>query len=206
MVGCMNPKKAFCHRGHRERREIPGIGSASRSRQMSAHSKQHTLLIYLCDLRALCGWIAVFRKSRVWGAIFAVASWTSYPGFALAQDMRDPTRPAVHQGEAKPAPTSRVDTWVLQSVLISSERRYAIINGQIVAPGDWIGGALLLEVAEGSATLRTSEGRKILNLYPRTKSRAPEGQKRMLIQTYAGSSADPKQIFKSGVAGPQREP
>jgi MSHA biogenesis protein MshK len=206
MAGCMNPKKAFCHRGHREHREIPEIGLTSRARQMSALSKQRVLLTCLCDLCALCGWIAVVRMNCVWGMMLAVATFVSCPIGAVAQEMRDPTRPSAHRDESGSAASSRVDSWVLQSVLISPERRFAIINGHVVAPGEWVNGALLLEVAEGSATLRTSEGRKMLNLYPRVTGRATRAQKQTIVQTYAESSSGPKSSFKSGSAGPQREP
>lgn len=142
----------------------------------------------------------------VCGVTLGVATFVFYPSTASAQDLRDPTRPAVHRDETRVVTSSRVDSWTLQSVLISPDRRYAIINGHIVAPGEWVNGALLLEVAEGSATLRTSEGRKILNLYPRVTGRAFVARQRGIVQTYAESSPDPKQLFKSGASGPQSKP
>ena len=56
--------------------------------------------------------------------------------------------------------------WVLQSVLISPERRYAIINDEVVALGGSIAGAELVAVAEERVTLRTQEGLRIVRLYP----------------------------------------
>jgi hypothetical protein len=56
--------------------------------------------------------------------------------------------------------------WILQSVLISPERRYAIINGEVVALGGSIAGAELVAVAEERVTLRTREGLRVVHLFP----------------------------------------
>ena len=85
---------------------------------------------------------------------------------AAAQALRDPTRPPPAAG-ARAVP-GRIEhpAWVLQSVLISPERRYAIINDEVVALGGSIAGAELVAVAEERVTLRTQEGLRILRLYP----------------------------------------
>src|SRR4051812_50226384 len=54
----------------------------------------------------------------------------------------------------------------MQSVLISPERRYAIINNEIVAIGGSIGGAELVAIAAERVTLRTRDGLRILRLFP----------------------------------------
>lgn len=84
---------------------------------------------------------------------------------AVAQALRDPTRPPA--GSAKAA-TGRIEQsgWILQSVLISPERRYAIINGEIVPIGGSIEGAELVAVTAERVTLRTREGLRVVNLYP----------------------------------------
>lgn len=84
---------------------------------------------------------------------------------ASAQALRDPTRPpgAGARGTSQKPESSG---WHLQSVLISPERRYAIINGEVVAVGGAVSGAQLLAVAPEQVTLRTSAGVRVVQLYP----------------------------------------
>jgi hypothetical protein len=84
-----------------------------------------------------------------------------------AQALRDPTRPPAF-ASAKGAITGKneITGWVLQSVLISPERRYAIINGEVVPLGGSIAGAELVAIAEERVTLRTREGLRTLHLFP----------------------------------------
>ncbi|MEO8156254.1 MAG: hypothetical protein ABI648_00545 [Betaproteobacteria bacterium] len=84
---------------------------------------------------------------------------------SIAQTLRDPTRPpsADTKGEAV---RSEPSGWILQSVLISPERRYAIINGEIVPIGGSIAGAELISVAAERVTLRTRQGLRVVRLFP----------------------------------------
>ncbi len=98
-------------------------------------------------------------------AILLAMVLTAAASAATAQGLRDPTRPpgassrAVRGAAAQPG-------WTLQSVLISPERRYAIINGEVVPVGGTVAGAELIAIAEERATLRTPEGVRILHLFP----------------------------------------
>src|SRR3954469_21464878 len=83
----------------------------------------------------------------------------------IAQGLRDPTRPPFGSGKSVAAKVSS-SGWNLQSVLISPERRYAIINGEIVAIGGSVGGAELVAVAAERVTLRTRDGMRIVRLFP----------------------------------------
>jgi MSHA biogenesis protein MshK len=84
---------------------------------------------------------------------------------STAQTLRDPTRPPATGGKGG-ATRSEPPGWVLQSVLISPERRYAIINGEIVQIGGSIDGAELIAVAAERVTLRTRQGLRVLRLFP----------------------------------------
>ena len=84
---------------------------------------------------------------------------------AVAQALRDPTRPPAMSAKGV-AGKAEQSGWILQSVLISPERRYAIINGEVVPVGGSIAGAELVAIAEERVTLRTSEGLRILHLFP----------------------------------------
>lgn len=83
----------------------------------------------------------------------------------VAQGLRDPTRPPAAGAKAAPGKTEP-SGWILQSVLISPERRYAIINDEVVSVGGSIAGAELVAIAEERVTLRTREGLRILYLFP----------------------------------------
>jgi MSHA biogenesis protein MshK len=84
---------------------------------------------------------------------------------AFAQALRDPTRPPIaSKRDITEAPEQ--SGWILQSVLISPERRYAIINGEIVPLGGSVAGAELIAVAAERVTLRTPEGLRIVQLFP----------------------------------------
>ena len=54
----------------------------------------------------------------------------------------------------------------LQSIIISSERRAAIINGQTLTVGDPVDEETLVEVNEGNVVLQGKQGRKVLTLFP----------------------------------------
>lgn len=84
---------------------------------------------------------------------------------SAAQTLRDPTRPPAVGGKGE-ASKSEPSGWVLQSVLISPERRYAIINGEIVQIGGSIAGAELIAVAAERVTLRTRQGLRVVRLFP----------------------------------------
>jgi MSHA biogenesis protein MshK len=84
---------------------------------------------------------------------------------AVAQALRDPTRPPAASAKGVAGKTEQSE-WILQSVLISPERRYAIINGEVVALGGSIAGAELVAVAAERVTLRTQEGLRIVHLFP----------------------------------------
>jgi MSHA biogenesis protein MshK len=92
---------------------------------------------------------------------------------ALAADaLEDPLRPAKQAQPTAPTPVS-VDTgdWQLESTLISSGRRVAIINGRAVRAGDAIAGARVLRVEPGAAHLR-HDGRRFTIRRPETQVRS----------------------------------
>ncbi len=92
------------------------------------------------------------------------------PGMpTAAEQLADPTKPAIElvpglgQGaaaEQKAAPAG------LQSVILSSRREAAIINGIEVAVGEKYGDAVLSEVNETCVVLTGPEGRRVMHMYP----------------------------------------
>ena len=89
-----------------------------------------------------------------------------------ASELADPTQPPAGiydmQGGGQGAATvtrPRANNG-LQSVIISPQRRAAIINGTTVELGEKIGGAKLIEVNEGGVVLQGNRGKRMLALFP----------------------------------------
>jgi len=103
-------------------------------------------------------------KLLVFGAALAVCV-----PLAAAQVLRDPTRPAVslgRTGDGGIVNRGGNAEWVLQSVLLSPERRYAIINGEILSLGGLVAGAELVAIREGEVTLRAGGALRTVRLFP----------------------------------------
>jgi hypothetical protein len=86
---------------------------------------------------------------------------------AMAQALTDPTRPPAALAPDVPAvegAASPVHT--LQSVIISPQRKAAIINGVLVELGGKYGDAVLTKVAEDEVVLSRDNSREVLKLYP----------------------------------------
>ena len=92
---------------------------------------------------------------------------------ALAIDIEllsDPTRPAIGLPSAAEAGSSAGVVQPahkgLQSIIISPQRRAAVIDGETVELGGKIGDATLVEVRESSVVLQGSQGRHVMELFP----------------------------------------
>jgi len=92
----------------------------------------------------------------------------SASSMALAQtSLADPTRPPLGAAEADPAGSAAVRGGLrLQSVLISSTRRVAVIDGKTVPLGGEVGGATLTAISETGVTLRRGDEVETLRLHP----------------------------------------
>jgi len=104
----------------------------------------------------MAGWRVVGVTALTGWLIFGAGTST-----ALAADaLEDPLRPANWAQPTASTPVN-VDTgdWQLESTLISSGRRVAIINGRAVRAGDAIAGARVLRVEPVAAHLR-HDGRR----------------------------------------------
>ena len=121
---------------------------------------------------------------------------------AAAQSLRDPTRPPVFFGRTESRTEnggivgrSRDAEWVLQSVLLSPERRYAIINGEVLALGGSVAGAELVAIREGEVTLRSGGVLRTVRLFPNVDMRSePVAQSQQPEQ----NAPKPRAKVKSG--------
>lgn len=87
-----------------------------------------------------------------------------------AGKLRDPTRPlaatvrATAAPAASPRPAAPVVVPQLQLVLVGGERRFAVIDGELLAEGDAIRGLTLLQIANDAVVLKTPNGPRTLPL------------------------------------------
>ncbi|NNG14105.1 MAG: MSHA biogenesis protein MshK, partial [Gammaproteobacteria bacterium] len=56
----------------------------------------------------------------------------------VAAALEDPTRPPDFVGAANGAKQTQVPTWQVNSILISKDRRVAVVNGKTVRQGDQV--------------------------------------------------------------------
>jgi MSHA biogenesis protein MshK len=77
-------------------------------------------------------------------------------------ELADPTRPPGFGGEAAAIRPSA--PLIVTSILVSSGRKIAVIDGRSVKVGDSIGGARILEIAPDTVVVRTRTGTAELRL------------------------------------------
>ena len=94
---------------------------------------------------------------------------------ASAQELTDPTRPAISMeagdgAAGEEAQAEQDQTRGLRLIIIRKDRRAAIIDGRTVELGGKVGDAKLVEVNEGSVVLQGARGRQVMTLFPRVKT------------------------------------
>ncbi len=89
-------------------------------------------------------------------------------GTAVAlNDPTRPTDPALYFG------SGNAGGWALQSILLSDDRRIAIINGKRVREGDRIGSARVTRIRDSQVVLKTRGRTLNLQLRPSTVKTRP---------------------------------
>jgi MSHA biogenesis protein MshK len=96
------------------------------------------------------------------------------PGLAASvhalKDPTQPTDPGIYFGRAE-SPSG--NSWSLQSILSSPQRRIAVINGTRVKEGDQIGFARVIRIHDSHVLLNTSGRTVTLQLFPESKKVRP---------------------------------
>lgn len=94
-----------------------------------------------------------------------------------AEMLRDPTRPPAML--YAPDGVAEIESGpVLQSVLISSGRRTAVISGQSVKVGDKVGDARVIRIKETEVVLKAGSSLQTLKLFPDVEKRTAVKTKR----------------------------
>ena len=97
------------------------------------------------------------RRTRTWLAALLLSLPVLRGADAAAQLLADPTRPPAGLSSAEPG-DGAVAAPVLQSVMISSAARTAIIGGQTVNLGGTYGDARVVRITESEVVLRSASG------------------------------------------------
>lgn len=87
-------------------------------------------------------------------------------GQGMAEALRDPTRPPARLEAGTADDGAAASGPVLQSVLLSPQRRLAIISGQTLKVGDKFGEARLVKIGENEVVLRNGTSLQTLKLFP----------------------------------------
>lgn len=78
--------------------------------------------------------------------------------------LRDPTRPPADPTISRSAESHTVQHWNLSSILISPQRRIAVINGRSLQVGQSLAGARVLSIEADQVVLRQGDRTHILRL------------------------------------------
>lgn len=110
------------------------------------------------------------------GAMLVVA-WLACTA-AQAAPFADPTQPPGAVPEGLDAEKGAPEGPRLQSVLISPNRRVAVIGGQTVPLGGMYGQSRVVRIAEGEVVLQTGQERQTLKLFSDVEKRVsrPSGR------------------------------
>ena len=148
---------------------------------------------------------------------FLMAGWLlclALPVHAVGIELlSDPTRPAIGIPAAAAAGAgtgagTAAQTPVkegLQSVIISPQRRAAVINGITLELGDKVGDATLVEVRESRVVLQSAQGKRVLELFPgvrikKVETAMPEEAKPAALK----KKKETKNIKASGPVSPEQ--
>jgi len=105
--------------------------------------------------------------------ILLVGLWPALMGLsALAGDLSDPTRPPSRQPlRVQKAPVTSPPAWHLTMTRISPRERVAVVNGQVVRPGDRLKGARVVAVGPEAVVLESHGRRYTVGLVGRAVKR-----------------------------------
>ena len=113
-------------------------------------------------------------KQQLIAATRIVALLLMTSQFVYAQ-LDDPTRPA-NIANATSSATAVTSSWDLSSILVSPQRRVAIINGKTVKSGEILLGAKVLMINETSVKLKSRGEIILLRLFPDSVKTARDTQ------------------------------
>ena len=102
----------------------------------------------------------MFRPALVAGFVALLAVPAS------AAELDDPMRPSSRSAPAAVQPGEHGPVWRLDSTIVGTSRRIAVINGRSLSVGQSVGGAKLIEILPGRVLLDQGGRQFALTLVP----------------------------------------
>lgn len=103
-------------------------------------------------------------RKALYCSMLATATVVAMAG-AQAQALTDPTRPP-SAPTGSPAAQEEAAGTQLQSILLSSGRKVAVINGNVVPLGGMVGEAKVVRISETQVVLKKGDEIEVLKLFP----------------------------------------
>lgn len=119
----------------------------------------------------------MFRRNLAvvfWGGLLVMLMPA---GRGYTAPLPDPTRPPQRFVEPLASGADAEKNWQLGSILISPQRRVAVINGQPLSVGDRVDGAQVLAVEPGQVRLRRGSREFVLKLLSKRPTVTAVGEK-----------------------------
>lgn len=105
----------------------------------------------------------MFEKCRMAMIVMVVALVVPLASFAGEAEIGDPMRPS-YLADTSSKATRSAPSWRVESIVVSPDRRIAVINGQSLAVGDRIRGARVIAIDAYAVTLDIDGKRRQLTL------------------------------------------
>jgi MSHA biogenesis protein MshK len=114
------------------------------------------------------------RMKAAWLSCALAGGFFACAGALGAQELADPTRPPEFRGSQEASPLEQGGR--LQSVLLSSGRKIAVIDGATVPLGGRLGGATLVSIMPTHVVLREGDEERVLRLHPGIEKKTTRGK------------------------------
>jgi len=108
-------------------------------------------------------------RGKAYSVFLLLLLVTSHSPLAIALD--DPTQPPDYLTVAPQVASLAKESapqrqWILSSTLVSSTRRLAVINGQVVKKGDMLDDAQVVDITSLTVHMKNTEGSFSLSMLP----------------------------------------
>jgi hypothetical protein len=105
------------------------------------------------------------RYFGIWRPLLVLLAGAGLSSAVWAQGLSDPTRPAVSPTGAA-ADGTQDDAAGVNLLLTTATRKYALVGGELLAPGQTGSQGKLVEIRPNGVVVQTANGRETLNMYP----------------------------------------
>lgn len=119
----------------------------------------------------------MYSRARLASATLLLSFAAATPALEDSQ-LRDPTRPpTMHQDNLRRLELTKPQSFVVTAIKIGADGRKALVNQKLLAEGDRIGEATIVEIAPGEVVIDYLSQRQRIRLLPYDVRRAPKNRK-----------------------------